>query len=107
VRHRSRDIFPSAELLEALCDDLNTPLAITHLHSLASKATNDAVMANQLYADLVFLGVFADRREEDLKLKDKELIRALKESGGVRNNGHKGKTKATSGRIKKKIKKKK
>jgi cysteinyl-tRNA synthetase len=102
VRHRSRDIFPSAELLEALCDDLNTPLAITHLHSLASKATNDAVMANQLYADLVFLGVFADRREEDLKLKDKELIRALKESGGVRNNGHKGKTKATSGRIRKK-----
>jgi cysteinyl-tRNA synthetase len=102
VQPRSRKISPSADLVMALCSDLNTPQAITHLHSLASNAALDSKKAYQLYSDLVFLGVFADRSEEELKLKDEKLVIASRQLGGVRNNGHKGKTKAKRTRSKKK-----
>jgi cysteinyl-tRNA synthetase len=74
VKHRSRNITPSNELIAALSDDLNTPEAIAHLHLLGSKAANDEKIAEQLYANLVLLGIFADRKQEDAKLRDEELV---------------------------------
>jgi cysteinyl-tRNA synthetase len=73
VPHETLDIRPSSQLLSALWDDLNTPLAITHLHSAAAEAGAGRASANQLYGDLVFLGILADRRVEDRKLEDPEL----------------------------------
>ena len=91
VKHERRRIAPSAELIAALCDDLNTPQAITHLHSIASEAADRTMAAGQLYADLVVLGVFADRREQDFKLKDEKLVKELRAVRGASPNGHKSK----------------
>ena len=48
---------PSAEMIAALADDLNTPAAIAHLHKLAQQARDDANAAAQLGADAEFLGL--------------------------------------------------
>ena len=48
---------PSAELVEALSDDLNTPAAIAHLHHLGQHARTSAEAAARLKADLAFLGL--------------------------------------------------
>jgi cysteinyl-tRNA synthetase len=48
---------PSDVVLDALGDDLNTPLAIAHLHRLAQEARNDAAAATQLKADAGLLGI--------------------------------------------------
>jgi cysteinyl-tRNA synthetase len=85
VKYERRKAVPSAELIALLCDDLNTPLVVTHLHSVASKAANNETMAFQLYSDLVFLGLFADRNKEDRKLKDDKLLKDLKAVRGVSN----------------------
>jgi cysteinyl-tRNA synthetase len=45
-------ITPSVEIVSALCDDLNTPEAVSLLHEAAGKGKR-----NELYANLVFLGV--------------------------------------------------
>ncbi len=37
----AKEISPDTELLNALCDDLNTPLAITHLRALAKEIRKD------------------------------------------------------------------
>jgi cysteinyl-tRNA synthetase len=47
---------PSAALVEALSDDLNTPAAIAHLHALHAEARTSAEAADQLRADAGFLG---------------------------------------------------
>jgi cysteinyl-tRNA synthetase len=91
VRYERRKIAPSAELLAALLDDLNVPQAITHLHSIASKAVDRATMAFQLYSDLVTLGIFADRKEQVLRLMDDKLVKALEAARGDNTNGHKAK----------------
>jgi cysteinyl-tRNA synthetase len=72
--HDVIEIKPSEPLASALLDDLNTPDAIFHLHELAKAARASRSAANELYANLVFLGIFAaDRREEP------DLVRKLAE----------------------------
>jgi cysteinyl-tRNA synthetase len=67
------EIKPSEPVESALLDDLNTPDAIFHLHELAKSARASRSAANELYANLVFLAVFADRRA------DADLARKLAE----------------------------
>jgi cysteinyl-tRNA synthetase len=64
VDHDRIDIKPSPQIFDALVDDLNTPEAIYFLHQQAKLAVNNPTLANDLYSDLVFLGLFADRRLE-------------------------------------------
>ena len=47
---------PSAAMIEALADDLNTPAAIAHLHQVAGEARGDANAAAALRADAELLG---------------------------------------------------
>jgi cysteinyl-tRNA synthetase len=67
------EIKPSEPVESALLDDLNTPDAIFHLHELAKSARASRSAANELYANLVFLAVFTDRRA------DADLARKLAE----------------------------
>jgi cysteinyl-tRNA synthetase len=71
VNHDEIEIRPSPRVTNALLDDLSTPEVIFHLHESAKAAarSNEAA-ANELYADLVFLGVLADRRTEARRAKD-------------------------------------
>ena len=52
--------FPSQALLDALADDLNTPMAIAHLHRLAEQ-TDSVNAAQQLKADAGLLGFDLER----------------------------------------------
>jgi len=54
---------PSSEIIAALSDDLNTPLAITHLHELAKQAAGDRQAAISLLTDSIFLGIESDIKE--------------------------------------------
>jgi cysteinyl-tRNA synthetase len=71
VNHDQIEIQPSASVASALLDDLNTPDAIFHFHDLAKMARTNETAANELYANLVFFGVLADRRVEAQRAKDK------------------------------------
>ena len=62
VLHDEVQIIPSAQLLTALCDGLDTHEAIRFLQDLSKDASADVNRANELYANLVFLGLFSDRR---------------------------------------------
>jgi cysteinyl-tRNA synthetase len=64
VDHETIEVRPSSGLEGALFDDLNTPEAIMRLHDLAEAASRYDAAADELYSDLVFLGLFADRRLE-------------------------------------------
>jgi cysteinyl-tRNA synthetase len=64
IDHDVIEIKPSEPLASALLDDLNTPDAIFHLHELAKAARASRSAANELYANLVFLEVFSDRRAD-------------------------------------------
>jgi cysteinyl-tRNA synthetase len=64
VDHDKIEIRPSEALTNALLDDLNTPDAVFSLHETARDAGTNARAVEQLYADLVFLGLFNDRRGE-------------------------------------------
>src|SRR5262249_28246210 len=46
IRPENRDAVP-AEVMSALCDDLNTPLAIAHLHELATRLNKSASPASK------------------------------------------------------------
>ena len=48
-------LAPSAEFVAALCDDLNTSLAIAKLYDL--EKSDDADAARQLYSNLLFIGI--------------------------------------------------
>jgi cysteinyl-tRNA synthetase len=48
-------LAPSPDFLAALCDDLNTSLAISKLYDLEKSDTADA--AQQLYSNLLFIGI--------------------------------------------------
>ncbi|MFN3743191.1 MAG: cysteine--tRNA ligase [Hyphomicrobiaceae bacterium] len=56
IRANRDDAAVSQELIEALCDDLNTHGALTVLHRLAKDAGSDAAAANELVGSLLFLG---------------------------------------------------
>jgi cysteinyl-tRNA synthetase len=66
------DVSPDPELLKALCDDLNTPDAITRLHSLAGEIRGPASGLHQiqlkrtLKASGSFLGILTKTRAEYL-----------------------------------------
>jgi len=64
VPHNDIDIRPSDQVLESLCDNLDTSEAIKSLHELAKKSARSEDAANELYANLVFLGLFSDRKME-------------------------------------------
>jgi cysteinyl-tRNA synthetase len=75
---------PSAALIEALADDLNTPAAITELHQLANKAMSPsggpADAADELVGSLLLLGFprAVDHVKEDNSLRG-EVVRAFAE----------------------------
>ena len=53
-------LMPNAEFLAALCDDLNTPLALSVLHKLAKQANQgDATAASELKACAQMLGLLS------------------------------------------------
>ncbi len=66
----SRDEKLSPEVLEALCDDLNTPMMMTALHALHSKG-DGAALASTLHA----LGF--KQRPESKKTVDTEMVETL------------------------------
>jgi cysteinyl-tRNA synthetase len=66
------EIKPSKDLLPPLLDDLNSPKVIQTLHDLAKEKR-----ANELYSNLVFLGVFLDRREEVKKVAQSTTLPPL------------------------------
>jgi cysteinyl-tRNA synthetase len=68
VNHTNIEISPSTDLLHALADDLNTPDAIVSLHNKARLAGKDSKIADELYSDLVFLGLLNDMRIEDRRI---------------------------------------
>jgi cysteinyl-tRNA synthetase len=70
VNHDEIEIRPSPRVTNALLDDLSTPEVIFHLHESAKAARSNEAAADELYADLVFLGVLADRRTEARRAKD-------------------------------------
>jgi cysteinyl-tRNA synthetase len=89
-----------AELIDALCDDLNSSRAITELHRLAGLARGgDLGSAQALHTSLEFLGVvskasFSTRQKQQLSgaaaelMKDRAVARArkdFKESDRIRD----------------------
>jgi len=62
----SKTIDPSADLVSALSDDLNTPYALSHINTLISKISSlDSQQRIGLVHDLRFLGVFTDANQAD------------------------------------------
>jgi cysteinyl-tRNA synthetase len=60
----------SGAVLEALCDDLNTPRAITELHGLRHRAqAGDRLAREELAGSLRFLGFLADTAERWMQRK--------------------------------------
>ena len=60
----------SKEVLKALKDDLNTPLALTHIHELIGRAPgNEAVIKGQLIANAQLLGILQNAPCDWLKGK--------------------------------------
>jgi cysteinyl-tRNA synthetase len=51
---------PHADVIAALCDDLNTPSAMSIIHGIAKSAQRNPGTAAQLKATLQFLGVYDD-----------------------------------------------
>jgi cysteinyl-tRNA synthetase len=76
VLHDEVRIEPSAPLLEALCDGLDTHEAIRFLQNLSDSKKTKAV--SELYANLVFLGLFSDRRLES-QYAQSEIEKSLSE----------------------------
>jgi cysteinyl-tRNA synthetase len=53
-----RDVLlPDKQVMEALADDLNTPLALSRLHQIAKESLRDESLRETLYDSLVFLGL--------------------------------------------------
>jgi cysteinyl-tRNA synthetase len=80
VNHTNIEISPSTDLLRALADDLNTPDAIVSLHNKARLAAKDSKIADELYSDLVFLGILNDMRIEDKRILTDHEISSIAES---------------------------
>jgi cysteinyl-tRNA synthetase len=65
---------PLAEMVAALCDDLNTPSAMSVIHGIAKAAAHDGNAAAQLKASLAFLGVYAGETARELGLASDRAI---------------------------------
>jgi cysteinyl-tRNA synthetase len=53
-------ILPDGQILSALYDDLNTPLALSRLHQVAKEANQNESLRKVLYDSLVFMGLLPD-----------------------------------------------
>jgi cysteinyl-tRNA synthetase len=103
----TRDGTPSDSLLRALYDDLNTPLAISHLFSLVREAQHAGGIrpdtARQLLIDCAFLGLSPFRfvKEEQQAFRDHRKIdeQRVSELISARDAARKAKNFAESDRI--------
>ena len=91
--------LPSGEVIEALCDDLNTPLAIARLHELAKEAKGGAhAIAQQWLASAEFMGfdvsrwtapsrsaVLMEVTDPDLAARVKTLVEARSKARQAKN----------------------
>ena len=57
---------PNVEVVEALCDDLNTPSALSIVYGLIKSAKRNPENAGALKATLQFMGVYGDESAADL-----------------------------------------
>jgi len=57
---RKSSVSPDAEVIAALNDDFNTPLALHRLHQIAKESHQDESRKDVLYDSLVFLGLLPD-----------------------------------------------
>jgi cysteinyl-tRNA synthetase len=94
----SEGLLPSAEVVDALCDDLNTPLAIAKLHELAKEAKGGAhAIAQQWLASAEFMGFDPSRwtapsRSAGLmEVTDPELAARVKKLVEARSRARKAK----------------
>ena|GEM_PF-13505 len=60
VNTGSSSISPDEQVMAALTDDLNTPLALGRLHQIAKESQQSESLRDVLYGSLVFLGLLPD-----------------------------------------------
>jgi cysteinyl-tRNA synthetase len=72
---RAIEIRPSSEVLNALGDDLDTAGVLYHLHEIARQANKFSSARDELYSNLVFLGLVPDElaiaKRDAAKIKKK------------------------------------
>ena len=66
---------PTPDVVEALCDDLNTPQVITILHDRAKTSAKSQQASQELANNVAFLGVFRDYQLEVLPFMSEQLSR--------------------------------
>jgi cysteinyl-tRNA synthetase len=81
VKPREVQVQPSQQILDALLDDLDLPGAIFGLHDRAKGASKDARLRDELYSDLVFLGLMPDQ----LALSERGAEETIKAVGLPKN----------------------
>ena len=59
------DAEPNAEVVTALCDDLNTPSSMSIIHGIAKSASRNVKAAAQIKATLQLLGVYQNENPAD------------------------------------------
>jgi cysteinyl-tRNA synthetase len=59
------DAEPNAEVVTALCDDLNTPSSMSIIHGIAKSASRNVKAAAQIKATLQLLGVYQNEKPAD------------------------------------------
>jgi cysteinyl-tRNA synthetase len=66
-------VRPSQQILDALFDDIDLPGAIFCLHDQAKSAPKDARFRNQLYCNLVFLGLMPDQLDLSKRVAEETI----------------------------------
>ena len=104
--NEDQDWLPSEDVVEALKDDLNTPLAIARLHELAKEAKGGTLgFAEQWRATLKFLGFnprtwhVRSRSSEVLEAADPELADRVNKLVAARSEARKAKNYQEGDRI--------
>jgi cysteinyl-tRNA synthetase len=102
--------LPSGDVVDALCDDLNTPLAIAKLHELAKEAKGGAhAIAQQWLASAEFMGFDVSRwtapsQSADLmEVTDPDLAARVKTLVEARSKARKAKDFKEGDRIREKL----
>jgi cysteinyl-tRNA synthetase len=83
--HTDLDPEPSAEILDALSDDLDSPAAITSIHGIAKEARENVESAKKLVRNLLFLNFIPRIKQithDDLKKMGVYLEQIKKYFGG-------------------------
>jgi cysteinyl-tRNA synthetase len=84
----SSDAFPDDQVMQALCDDLNTPSVLTRLHALAGEIRGSAgsphqiALRRQLKASGSLLGILEQPAEEYIR---RDPLRVAVDESKVRN----------------------